>query len=290
MISMPALSFISFDKLTDLPGRELTLSMLCWLPYLFYRATHCLLFYTFVDNTNAGPYHPITWTLQEYGIWLVLTPTLWYVMNDSTRKKYRMKLIAASCAVITLLIALTYRVGLDLLTTPQATFGASLVYFLPTHVSAVGFVLIGWWVLYGAPISANTRLDSRAVDSASHTTQSVVQPVVQHVPKAPTTSQTLTVQKGNNTLKLAIDAIDYIAAAGNYVEIFSADNSYLLRSTMKQLTEQLPENQFVRIHRSYIINIQRAKNLEAETLELHNTQTLPVGSKFYRDVKKLLKS
>jgi two-component system LytT family response regulator len=60
-----------------------------------------------------------------------------------------------------------------------------------------------------------------------------------------------------------IDAsgIDWIEAAGNYVKLHTAGDSYLIRETMTALEGRLDPRQFLRIHRSSIVNIDRVKEL-----------------------------
>lgn len=48
--------------------------------------------------------------------------------------------------------------------------------------------------------------------------------------------------------------IRYITAAGYYIEIFMKDKKLLVRETMESILERLPDEDFVRIHRSHIIN------------------------------------
>ena len=55
--------------------------------------------------------------------------------------------------------------------------------------------------------------------------------------------------------------IDWIGSAGNYVNIHANGKRHLLRQTMAGLEAQLHPNQFIRIHRSTIININRLLHL-----------------------------
>lgn len=57
--------------------------------------------------------------------------------------------------------------------------------------------------------------------------------------------------------------IDWIEAAGNYVQLHVGRHSHLLRQTMKTLEQRLDPKCFVRIHRSSIVNLDRVKRLTA---------------------------
>ncbi len=56
--------------------------------------------------------------------------------------------------------------------------------------------------------------------------------------------------------------IDYIVAAGNYMELHVGDKQYLVRETMTNMEKRLDSEQFSRIHRSTIVNIDRVKELQ----------------------------
>ena len=56
--------------------------------------------------------------------------------------------------------------------------------------------------------------------------------------------------------------VDWFEAAGNYVRLHVADRSHLIRSTMSAIEERLDPQQFVRIHRSTIVNVDRIKEIQ----------------------------
>ncbi len=56
-------------------------------------------------------------------------------------------------------------------------------------------------------------------------------------------------------VKIIIEDIFYIEADRNYCRIFSKDKEYLLVTTLKEMEAKLPPEHFVRIHRSYIVNV-----------------------------------
>ncbi|WGF92983.1 LytR/AlgR family response regulator transcription factor [Aequorivita marisscotiae] len=63
------------------------------------------------------------------------------------------------------------------------------------------------------------------------------------------------VRNNEKMLKIDIKDIFYIEADRNYCRIFSQGREYLLVMTLKDIDEKLPQKHFLRIHRSYIINI-----------------------------------
>src|SRR5262245_8218323 len=81
--------------------------------------------------------------------------------------------------------------------------------------------------------------------------------------------------------------IDWIESAGNYVELHVRKKPCLLRETMRTLETRLDPNQFVRIHRSTIVNISRVKEITREStgdfeVTLHDGTKLRM-SRSYQD-------
>ena len=87
---------------------------------------------------------------------------------------------------------------------------------------------------------------------------------------------------------LRTDDIDWVDAAGNYVRLYTHDGeSHLLRETMRALETRLDPKRFVRVHRSTIVNVERIREIRAQTHGEHlilmtNGQRLTL-SRSYRD-------
>lgn len=72
----------------------------------------------------------------------------------------------------------------------------------------------------------------------------------------------LLIKSGGCLHFLRVQEIDWIEAAGNYVELHVGPKTHLLRETMKGLEAKLDPCQFLRIHRSAIVNTRRIKELQ----------------------------
>jgi two-component system LytT family response regulator len=72
----------------------------------------------------------------------------------------------------------------------------------------------------------------------------------------------IVVKSGGRVFFLRADEIDWIEAAGNYVELHVGKDSHLLRETMNRLESRLDADRFLRIHRRIIVNLERIKQLE----------------------------
>jgi DNA-binding LytR/AlgR family response regulator len=68
-------------------------------------------------------------------------------------------------------------------------------------------------------------------------------------------SDRIFVKNNEKMIKIFINDIYYIEADRNYCRIFSKEKEHLLVMTLKDIDEKLPKEYFLRIHRSYIINL-----------------------------------
>jgi two-component system, LytTR family, response regulator len=83
--------------------------------------------------------------------------------------------------------------------------------------------------------------------------------------EAKTGSQTdrrLVVKTAGRVVLVEMDEIDWVKAAGNYVEMRTSNGSYLLREGISHVSQRLDPGQFVRIHRSTIVNLRKIKELQ----------------------------
>ena len=72
----------------------------------------------------------------------------------------------------------------------------------------------------------------------------------------------LPIKDGPHTHLVELETIDWIDAAGDYMCVHAGNQTYILRSTMKELEKKL-SSQFVRIHRSTIVNLHKVRSVDA---------------------------
>ena len=88
--------------------------------------------------------------------------------------------------------------------------------------------------------------------------------------------------------RVDVDSIEHIEAAGDYMCIYTGDNSLILRETMKDLERRLNPTNFQRVHRSTIVNLDQVRQVKPHTngecfLVLESGAEVKV-SRSYRDV------
>ena len=87
-------------------------------------------------------------------------------------------------------------------------------------------------------------------------------------------------------VKIILSDILYIESARDYVKVFTKDKCYVTRQTISSVEAMLSGNEFVRIHRSYIIAVNKVKSLTNELVEIGDTE-LPIGKLYKNSFLKL---
>ncbi len=100
------------------------------------------------------------------------------------------------------------------------------------------------------------------------------------------------IKNGSKIVILGIDSIQHFQAQDDYVAVYSEGQKYLKQITMKYLEENLPEG-FIRVHRSFIVNIDQIDKLEAYSKDsyiaiLKNGEKVSVSRNGYNLLKEKL--
>ena len=85
--------------------------------------------------------------------------------------------------------------------------------------------------------------------------------------------------------RLELDNILYLEAQGDYVKIYVSNRFYNVHATLKSVEEKLPASVFLRVHRSFIINVSKIDTLEGGTLII-NKSLVPVSDAYRATLNK----
>ena len=88
------------------------------------------------------------------------------------------------------------------------------------------------------------------------------------------------IKSGHEHIKINIDDIDFIKSDADYTEIHIADKKYLSSEPLRYWLEVLDQNQFVRIHKSYIINTSKIMKVAGNQVYLKKDVIIPIGRAF----------
>lgn len=88
-------------------------------------------------------------------------------------------------------------------------------------------------------------------------------------------------------VKVHFNDIVYIESLKDYVCIKTKTEKLINHNNLVSIAEHLPEDQFVRIHRSFIINLNKVKAIEGNCIEIDG-KLLPIGRNYQKPIKKLI--
>lgn len=81
------------------------------------------------------------------------------------------------------------------------------------------------------------------------------------------------------TLKVSFKDILYVEGLKDYVKIFFKDKMILTKTTMKNIEKKLPQQHFIRIHKSYIVNLLSVEKIESNHI-IYGRAKLPIGNSY----------
>jgi len=119
-----------------------------------------------------------------------------------------------------------------------------------------------------------------------------IRKIIQSV-KSDTVLERVVVKNGTKVKIIPVDEIFFLEAQDDYVMIYTEEGKFLKQETMKFFEAHLG-NSFLRVHRSFIVNISKIVHVEAYEKELHriillNKQPIPVSRSGYTRLKEQLR-
>jgi two-component system LytT family response regulator len=133
------------------------------------------------------------------------------------------------------------------------------------------------------------KLQQQDKNLASKKTETIVEAASQN----PVQQNRIVVKDGGKIKIIPLSQIHYLEAADDYVKIVTAEGSYLKKKTMAYFESSMQAYNFVRTHRSFIVNTQLITRIDAHEKDSHlvllSTGTrLPVSKQGYAKLKELL--
>lgn len=87
------------------------------------------------------------------------------------------------------------------------------------------------------------------------------------------------IKDGYKNIKIEFKDIQFVMGSGNYLDIITKDKKYSPRMTFTELIEKIPSSQFIRIHQSYIVNIDNIGKIENNHVYVMSHK-IPISSRY----------
>jgi len=102
-------------------------------------------------------------------------------------------------------------------------------------------------------------------------------------------SNLLFVKSNSRLVKLKADDIYFVEALKDYVVIHTSEARYTIHSTMKDIQRKLNSEEFVRVHRSFIVRLDKIATIEQPNIVLDNDKKLiPIGGSYKDELQQMI--
>jgi len=309
---------------------EIKTSSIGWILFLSAAFGYCSLYEVVVLTTPPDYVAICLHILRDWGIWLLATPLVFKALHTHANSGHLHVGTRVCVATIFLLGATAVPVTIDAWT-QRHPLDASIAIHLPRYLAVLGVLYLIWRVhqhfrdetapqqtrpqpqpepeLQSEPqpqlhpqvraeAQAEPHVQSQALPETLLQPEMLPQPEVQLQPQPQpqpqppkTYPQTLLVSKGADECLIQVERIEYVNAAGNYVEITAQGQRYLMRATMKQVEDLLPPTDFIRIHRSHIVQRDQIERIKSEpsghgTVHLRSGRALSMSKKYKSELQR----
>jgi len=101
------------------------------------------------------------------------------------------------------------------------------------------------------------------------------------------TAKTLFIKTDSRLVQVHTKNILYIEALGNYVNVYTTAGKYIVLSTMKDIESRLTPPDFMRVHRSFIVRLDKIESIEDNFITI-NQKNIPIGKNFKDELMRSL--
>lgn len=131
---------------------------------------------------------------------------------------------------------------------------------------------------------------NKAIEKINQNSQQVISSVITALEPHQTKMERIAVRSGSKIQVIPVEDILYFEADGDYVKMHTKSGNFLKEKTMKYLEAHLDSSKFIRIHRTYIANVETIQRVEYYDKENHvavlnNNEKLKISSSGYKLLK-----
>ena len=83
-------------------------------------------------------------------------------------------------------------------------------------------------------------------------------------------------------MKINIEEILFVEGMKEYIKVVTPDKTYITHKSLTSLSEELPADRFLRIHKSYVIALNKVKSIEGNRVQIQS-YTIPIGRNYSKD-------
>ena len=105
--------------------------------------------------------------------------------------------------------------------------------------------------------------------------------------KKDTTDHHLYFRSDRKMIKVSLEEILYIESLKDYIKVVTPTKAIITKHSISSLEETLPKDKFIRIHRSFIVSVNKIESFNSEVVEIAKKE-FPIGRMYKHEVEKVL--
>ena len=90
-------------------------------------------------------------------------------------------------------------------------------------------------------------------------------------------------------VRIVVDDLLYVQSEGNYLTFKEKHRKTLTRMTMTEAIESLPKNKFIRVHKSYLVNLNHVQKVEKHQISVTDNVFVPIAANYHVELMEALK-
>lgn len=96
----------------------------------------------------------------------------------------------------------------------------------------------------------------------------------------------ITVKADGKTYRVSVPDMLYAESLGDYITLVTTNNKLTFNQSLKSFLNQLPENEFIRVHKSFIVSLRNIDYVEGNLISISETM-IPIGKAYKEDFNKV---
>jgi DNA-binding LytR/AlgR family response regulator len=98
----------------------------------------------------------------------------------------------------------------------------------------------------------------------------------------------ITIRADYKLYKINFSQIRYIEGHSEYVKFYTQQKNIMAHYTLKKLESELPDNLFIRVHKSFIVSMDYVQEIESEFVVLEEKK-IPIGNRYKEQLMRFIK-
>ena len=217
-----------------------------------------------------------------YGLMAILVWSVIRYGNFNSLSVYQRIINYSALAMLTLIVTLGVGYGFELVLGDDIALKLAELLPIRALISILIYIII---TQYFQSLTYKEEINNR--DTTENPEISTDEKVALESSAENEMLERIAVKSGQKIHVIMVPEIIYLQADGDYVHIYTMTGKYLKEQTMKYFDEHLPSNQFVRVHRSCIVNVESISRIELyekqnQQLTLKNGHQIKVSQAGYK--------